>query len=137
MVLGFWLLQFVDLLDEGAELNFRSALDLTLNSRLDGRQVGVGHGGGDSGGGFCLLDVEGGEDAEVAQVFGPELIPRPTELPKLIIKVSDLLMQGVPLGPSLGHIGVVVPCERADDSNEVADKVDGLLRHAGGPGSQA
>ena len=81
--------------------------------------------------------MEGGEDAELAQLFGPELIPRPTEPPKLVIKVADPLMQGVPLGPSLGQPGVSVPGERADDSTQVAHEGHGLLLHGGGLGGKA
>ena len=81
--------------------------------------------------------MEGGEDTELAQLFCLELIPGPTEPPKLVIKVADPLMQGVPLGPSLGQPGVSVPGERADDSTQVADEGHGLLLHGGGLGGEA
>ena len=133
-MLGLSLLQLVDALDEGAQLGFHGALDLHLHGRLDGRQVGGGCSGSDGGHGVCL---EGGEDTELAQLFGPELIPRPTEPPNLVIKVADLLMQGVPLGPSLGQPGVSVPGERADDSTQVAHEGHGLLLQGGGLGGEA
>ena len=133
-MLGFSLLQLVDALDEGAQLGFDGALDLHLHGRLDGRQVGGGCSGSNSGRGVRL---EGGEDTELAQLFGPELIPRPTEPPKLGIKVADPLMQGVPLVPSLGQPGVSVPGEPADDSTQVAHEGHGLLLHSGGLGGEA
>ena len=71
----------------------------------------------------------GGERTEL---FGPELISTPTEPPKLVIKVADPLMQGVPLGPSLGQPSVGVPGERADASTQVAH-----LLHGGGLGGEA
>ena len=134
MVLGFLVLQPVDAPDEGAQLGFHGALDLLLHGRLDGCQVGGACSGGDGGRGVRL---EGGEDTELAQLFGPELIPRPTEPPKLVIKVADPLMQGVPLGSSLGQPGVSVPGERADDSTQVTRKSHGLLLHGGGLGGEA
>ena len=70
-------------------------------------------------------------------MFGPELIPRPTEPPKLVIKVADPLMQGVLLGPSLSQPGVGVPGERADDSAQVAQEGHGLLLHGGRLGGEA
>ena len=133
-MLGFSLLQLVDALGEGAQLGFHGALDLHLRGRLDSRKVGGGCSGGDGGRGVRL---EGGEDTELAQLFGPELIPRPTEPPKLVIKVADPLMQGVPLGPSLGQPGVGVPGERADDSAQVTHEGHGLLLHGGGLGDEA
>ena len=133
-MLGFSLLPLVDALDEGAQLGFQGALDLHLHGRLDGRQVGGGCRDGDSGRG---VRFEGGEDTELAQLFGPELIPRPTEPPKLVIKVADRLMQGVPLGPSLGQPDVSVPGEQADDSTQVAHEGHGVLLHGGGLGGEA
>ena len=125
-MLGFSLLQLVDALDEGAQLGFHGALDLYFYGRLDGRQVGGGCSGGDGGSGVRL---EGSEDTELAQLFGSELIARPMESPKLVIKVADPLMQGVPLGPSLRQLGVSVPGERADDSTQVAHEGHSLLLH--------
>ena len=117
MVLGFSLPELVDALDEGAQLGFHGALDLHLHGGLDGRQVGGGCSGGNGGRGVRL---EGGEDTELAQLFSPGLILRPTEPPKLVIKVADPLVQVVPLGPSLGQPGVSVLGERVDDSTQVA-----------------
>ena len=133
-MLGFSLLQLVDALDEGAQLGVHGALDLHPHSHLDGRQVGSSCSGGNGGRG---VRSEGGEVTELAQLFGPELIRRPTEPPKLVIKVADLLMQGVPLGPSLGQPGVSVPGERADDSTQVAHEGHGLLLHGGRLGGEA
>ena len=81
--------------------------------------------------------MEGGEDTEFAQLLGPELIPRPNEPPKLVIKVADPLMQGVPLGPSLVHPGIGVPGELADNSAQVAHEGHGLLLHGGRLGGGA
>ena len=71
-MLGFLLLQLIDALGEGAQLGFHGALDLHLHGRLHGRQGGGGCSIGDSG---RSLRFEGGEDTELAQLFGPELIP--------------------------------------------------------------
>ena len=126
-VLGFFLLQL-------PRLGFHGALDLHLHGRLDGRQVGGGRSGGDGGRGVRL---EGGEDAELAQLFGPELIPRPSEPAKAVIKVADPLMQVVPLDSSLGQPVVSVPGERVDYSTQVAHEGHGLLLHVGGLGGEA
>ena len=131
-MLGFPLLQLVHPLDEGAELRFQGALDLHLHGCFDDCQVWGGRGGGDGGSRGRLLHLQGVEDAKLAQLPGPDLIPRCTELPKLVIKVADPLIQGVPLGASLGQPGVSVSGERADNSTLVADEGQGFLLHAGG-----
>ena len=74
-VLSFSLLPLVDLLENRAELDFRGRLDLNLHGRLDGRQVGGFCGGVNSGSNVRLLDFE---VTELAQLFGPELIPEQT-----------------------------------------------------------
>ena len=71
------------------------------------------------------------------QLFGLELILGPAEPPKLVIKVADPLMQGVPLVPSLDQPGVGVPGERAEDSNQVAEEGYGFLLHSGRLGGEA
>ena len=76
-----------------------------------------------------LLDLEGGQRTEVTQPFASDLIPRPTEPPKLVIKVVDPLMQGVPLSPGLGQPGICVPGERAYDSTQIADEGHCFLLH--------
>ena len=91
---GFSLLQLVDPLDEGAELDFHGPVPLNLHGRLDGHQIGGGCGGSNNGRSVCLLHLERGEDTELLQLFGPELIHKPTEPPKLVSKVADTLMQG-------------------------------------------
>ena len=114
--------------------NFHGALDLNLRGRLDGCQVRCGCGGSNGG---RSVSLEGGEHTELAQLLSPELIQRPTEPPKVLIKVADPLMQGVPLGPSLGQPAVGVPQERADVSTQVADEGHGFLLHGGGLGGEA
>ena len=105
-MLGFSLLQLVHPLHEGGELHFHGVLDVHLHGHLDGRQVGGGRG---SGHGARSVRLEGGDCTELAHLFVQELIPRPTEPLKLVIKVADPPMQGVPLGPSLGQPGVGRP----------------------------
>ena len=77
-VLSFSLLPLVDLLENRAELDFGGWLDLNLHGRLDGRQVGGFCGGVNSGSNVRLLDFEGGEVTELAQLFGPQLISEQT-----------------------------------------------------------
>ena len=72
----------------------------------------------------------------MVHLFGPELIPRPTEPPKLVIKMADPLMQGVPLGPGLDQPGISVPGGRADKSTQVAHEGHGLPMHGGGLGGE-
>ena len=76
-MLGFSLLQLVDPLDEGAELDLYRALDFHLHYGLDGCQVRGGCSGSNGGRGVRL---EGGERTELAQLFG--LIARPTRREK-------------------------------------------------------
>ena len=125
-MLGFLLLQLVDPLDEGAERGFHGALIVNLHGSLDGRHVGGGCGGRS----VCLLDLKGGKHTDLAQRFDADLIPRPTELPKLVIKVADPPMQVVGLGPNVGQPGVRVPRKRADEGH-------GFLLHGRGLGGEA
>ena len=133
-MLSLPLIQLADPLGKGAELGFHGFYDLKLHGRLDGPQAGGICGCGSGGRGVHLEDSE---RTELALLFRPELIPRPTEPPKLVIKMAGPPMQVVPLGPSLGQPGVGVPGERADDSTQVADKGHSLLLHGGGLGGEA
>ena len=69
----------------------------------------------------------------LARSSSPDLLSRPS----LVIKVLDPLMQGVPLGPSLGQPGVGVLGDRADNPTQIAHKGHGLLLHGGGLNGKA